>query len=597
IGDVISVKGILELPSSNRNFYLFNYQKYLKGKQIFWIIKAEELTLKKHATGFYLWKDKWIRKIEKRKNASYYFSFLLGDSSTLKAKSLYQELGISHLFAVSGMHILFIAGFLSKLFEKLCLKKFFSFLLIFLVLTFYIGLLSDSISANRAYLLYVFSFLNKHYKISLSSLKVLFYVAFLSILKNPFCILQIGFQFSFLICFFFMLVKRNSTGYIKTLWFTSGFAFLVSIPLSLYHFHQVHLGAIFFNMIAVPFVTIILFPLSFFSFLFAPFEFLFTFFILIFERIMYCFQFFNFLKLVFPSIPIFYVFLYYFVLLFGFKKCKKFFILFFSLLFLHFCIPYIDNHYWIDVIDVGEGDAILIRYPHLERSILVDCGGKIPLKENQTSQVETILIPYFKALGVKKIDVLIVTHGDYDHAGNALELSQKFPIKQILLNSGNDSDLEKSILKSLKIPITKIDKKTISIKNQKFQFLNSKNNKSENEDSLVFYTKLANKNILFMGDAGKNVENKIKKEYHLPKMDILKVGHHGSKNSSGKEFLMTIKPKIALISAGIGNHYGHPHDVTLENLSEIDSQIYSTNKQGSIQIQIKKSIKIHTCLP
>lgn len=597
IGDTIVVRGTIELPSKNRNFGLFNYQQYLKGKKIFRIVKADSITQKKHSRGLYLWKDKLIRKLEKRKQASYYFSFLLGDSSKIEKKTLYQELGISHLFAVSGMHILFIAGFLSKIFQKLCSKKMVSFFLVSLILTLYIWLLSDSASANRAYLLYIFSFLNKYYKLELSSLKLLFVVAFLSVLKNPFVILQIGFQFSFLICTFLMLTKRNSKGYIRDLLDTSVLAFLVGIPLSLYHFHQIHLGTIFFNMIAVPFVTTILFPLSFLSFFIPILESIFGFSIFLFEQIICFFQIFHFLKLIFPAISIVYVLVYYVLLFLSIKKRKQFLALFLLILFFHFLIPYLNHHYWIDMIDVKEGEAILIRYPHLEKTILVDCGGKISLKENQSSEVDYTLIPYFKSLGIKKIDVLVLTHGDYDHAGNALELSKKFPIKQIFLNSGNDNDLEQELQKQLKIPITKLEKQTVIIKNQKFQFLNSKTEENENEDSLVFYTHLAGKNILFMGDVGKITENKIKKEYHLPKMNILKVGHHGSKNSSGKEFLKVIKPKISIISAGINNWYGHPHQETLQNLLEVGSEIYSTKEHGSIRIKLGKSMKIYTCLP
>ncbi len=596
IGDVIQIKGALELPQKNRNFNLFNYRNYLKGKQIYWILNAENIALKESSKGFYLWKDKLIRRIQKRKNSTYYFAFLLGDSSNLEFQKLYQELGISHLFAVSGMHILFIAGCLSKLFQRVCSKKQISFFFVFLILTFYVWLLSDSASANRAYFLYILSFLNKQYKWEYSSLKLLYFVATISILRNPFCILQMGFQFSFLICFFLLLKKNASTGYLKRLLKTSFLTFLVSLPLSLYHFNQIHLGTLFFNMIAIPFVTTLLFPFALLSFLIEPLELSFSHLVFLFEGFMQSFKMFSFMKLTFASIPIIYIAIYYIVLIAVFKKSEKWGILFVLLLFFHFFIPYFSNDYFIDMIDIGQGDSILIRYPHLKGTILVDCGGSL-YKKNQSSDTENTLIPYFKTLGIKKIDVLIITHGDYDHAGNALALLKAFPVKQIIMNSGNDNELEQTILKSFQIPILKISERTIFLKNQKFQFLNSKTEKNENEDSLVFYTKLANKNILFMGDAGKKTENKIKKEYKLPKMDILKVGHHGSKNSSGLEFLEGISPKISLISAGVTNQFLHPHKETLENLSTIGSHIYSTKKQGSIRVRLSKQLQVSTCLP
>lgn len=598
IGDVISFKGTLELPSSNRNFHLFNYQKYLKGKQIFWIAKTDSIILKKPSSGFYLWKDKLIRKMEKKKQASYYFSFLLGDSSSLKKKNLYQELGISHLFAVSGMHILFIAGFLSKLFQKLCSKTLISFFLVTVVLTFYIWLLSDSASANRAYLLYLFSFLNKYYKLQLSSLKLLLFVLMISIFKNPFCLFQIGFQFSFLICFFLMLKKRDSKGYIKDLWITSSLAFLVSLPLSLYHFHQIHLGSICFNMIAVPFVTIILFPLSFLSFFFPIFENLFCLCIGIFEFTIDSFKIFDFLKLIFPAYPVFSLFFYYFILIFGFIKTKKILVFFFLLLFLHFLTPYINNSYWVDMIDIKEGDAILIRYPHLEKTILIDCGGRLPFQKNSISQVDNIFIPYMKALGVKKIDILILSHGDYDHMGNAIELVEKFKVEKVIFNCGEWNELEQNLIKVLEKKKLKYYSciKELKTASNKLYFLNTREYENENDNSSVIYTELSHYKFLFMGDAGEKKEKEILNKYKLQDIDVLKVGHHGSKTSSSEEFIDRINPKYSIISVGKNNRYGHPNQEVLKNLA--NSKIYRTDKNGGIQIKLSKNgYQMKTCHP
>lgn len=252
------------------------------------------------------------------------------------------------------------------------------------------------------------------------------------------------------------------------------------------------------------------------------------------------------------------------------------------------------------MIDVGQGDAILIRFPHLTQTILVDTGGIISYKKSEEniqkkSQTETILLPYLKSLGIKKLDLLILTHGDQDHLGNAEDLLKKIKISKVYMNRGNNNELEENLLKKFKqkkIPVFQIDRKIISIKNNTFQFLNAKNETNENEDSLIFYTKLNHYHILFMGDAGKITENKLIQEYNLPKMDILKVGHHGSKTSTSEEFLNVIKPSIALLSAGVDNSFGHPHPSVLTLLKEKNSHILSTNCYGSIRLQLKKTIKI-----
>ena len=101
---------------------------------------------------------------------------------------------------------------------------------------------------------------------------------------------------------------------------------------------------------------------------------------------------------------------------------------------------------------------------------------------------------------------------------------------------------------------------------------------------------------MFMGDASTTTEKEILDKYNLPNIDVLKVGHHGSKTSSGKEFIDEIIPKYSIISVGKNNRYGHPNKEVLENLS--NSKIYRTDQDGSIMFKIKnKKLKIETCSP
>ena len=99
-----------------------------------------------------------------------------------------------------------------------------------------------------------------------------------------------------------------------------------------------------------------------------------------------------------------------------------------------------------------------------------------------------------------------------------------------------------------------------------------------------------------MGDAGVEVEKEILKEYNLPDIDVLKIGHHGSKTSSDREFINEINPKYSIISVGKNNRYGHPNKEVLENLQE--SKIYRTDQDGSIMFKIKNNkLKIEACRP
>ena len=138
--------------------------------------------------------------------------------------------------------------------------------------------------------------------------------------------------------------------------------------------------------------------------------------------------------------------------------------------------------------------------------------------------------------------------------------------------------------------------KELIIDNNKLHFLNTKEYDSENDNSNVIYTKLDDYKFMFMGDAGVTIEKEILSKYNLPDIDVLKVGHHGSKTSSSKEFIDKINPEYSIISVGKNNRYGHPNKEVLNNLE--DSKIYRTDQDGSIMFKIKNNkLKIETCSP
>ena len=126
--------------------------------------------------------------------------------------------------------------------------------------------------------------------------------------------------------------------------------------------------------------------------------------------------------------------------------------------------------------------------------------------------------------------------------------------------------------------------------------MNNGNYDNENDNSSVIYTELNNYKFLFMGDAGVEVEEDLIKKYNLNKIDVLKVGHHGSKTSSSKEFIDKIEPKYSIISVGKNNKYGHPNQEVLNVLE--DTKIYRTDQDGSIMFKIKNNkLEIETCEP
>jgi competence protein ComEC len=182
--------------------------------------------------------------------------------------------------------------------------------------------------------------------------------------------------------------------------------------------------------------------------------------------------------------------------------------------------------------------------------------------------------------------------------GEAINLVENFKVEKVIFNCGDFNDLEQELINILdkkKIPYYSCIKE-LKIDDNKLYFLNNDDYGNENDNSSVIYTEFNNHKFLFMGDAGLKVEEDLIQKYNLKDIDVLKVGHHGSKTSSGKEFIDEITPKYSIISVGKNNRYGHPNDGVLDNLN--DSKIYRTDQDGSIMFKIKNNrLSIETCTP
>ena len=285
------------------------------------------------------------------------------------------------------------------------------------------------------------------------------------------------------------------------------------------------------------------------------------------------------------------VYILYFIIIFIFLfRVKKVYLYILSILLsIHFIIPSIDNLY-IEYINVGQGDSTLIHINN--KSIMVDTGG------NNNDLFFNVLNKELKKQGINKLDYLVLSHGDFDHMGEAINLVNNFKVEKVIFNCGEFNDLEKELIKVL-------DKKHIkyyscirelNIDGNKLYFLQTKEYGNENDNSNVIYTELNGYKFMFMGDAGIEKEKDIINKYNISNIDVLKVGHHGSKTSSGKEFINVINPAYSVISVGKNNRYGHPNKEVLENLR--DSKIYRTDQDGSVILKSKNNkLKIETCLP
>ena len=180
--------------------------------------------------------------------------------------------------------------------------------------------------------------------------------------------------------------------------------------------------------------------------------------------------------------------------------------------------------------------------------------------------------------------------------GEAINLVNNFKVGKVIFNCGEFNDLEQDLIKVLKkkkIPYYSCIKE-LNIDNNKLYFLQTKEYDNENDNSNVIYTEINGYKFMFMGDAGIEKEKDILAKYNISNIDVLKIGHHGSKTSSSKDFINEMNPKYSIISVGKNNHYGHPNKEVLENLN--NSKIFRTDQDGSIMFKIKNNkLKIETC--
>ncbi|MEG1647507.1 MAG: DNA internalization-related competence protein ComEC/Rec2 [Bacilli bacterium] len=609
LGDTLKVKGILIKPSKNTIFNLFNYQNYLLSKKIYYILEAETINkIKSNTNPFYFLKNSLVKYINSYKSKTYLKTFLLGDNQIDENyKKSYQINGISHLFAISGMHITLFSTILLIIFKKIFKKEKFIYILISLFLILYMFLAAFTPSVVRGGLLFIFIYLNKVFKLKLSTLEIFLIILNLMIIKNPYYIYNSGFLFSFTISLYLIIFGKISgkyKHYFTKLLLTSMISFLASIPIVITNYFEINLLSPIINLIFVPLISIVIFPLSLLTLVVPLCDNLLYFLLNLMERLSLLISNIKIFIIILSNINIIMVCGYYILITYilcGFLKQKYFKLIYLGiLLFFHTNINYFNKYPFITMIDVGQGDSILINLPHNKGSILIDTGGTVKYKTEKWKEVKEYsvainkTIPYLKSIGIKKINYLIITHGDADHSLETNNLYNNFKVDNIILNSGSDNLIEKNIIKNKKH--FKFSKNILKLDKFQFNFLNNIDKQNENEDSLIIYTKINHYNILLMGDAGKESENYILNTYNLPKMDILKIGHHGSRGSSSFIFLNQFAPKISLISAGLNNRFNHPHQEVIDNLKMLSSNIFITSINGSIKLTLKSKVIIDTCL-
>ncbi len=233
----------------------------------------------------------------------------------------------------------------------------------------------------------------------------------------------------------------------------------------------------------------------------------------------------------------------------------------------------------VHFVDVGQGDSILIQTPN-GQTILIDGG-----------ETNTGIVQYLQSLGIQRIDLMIATHPHSDHIGGLVQVLHAFPVAKVATNGELYTT---SVYENFLDAITAAQADYIELKRGDilsqggidFHCLNplAPDNPDPNENSLVLQFTYGKTTFLLMGDAGSPTESSLLAAGLLSKVDILKVGHHGSNSGTSSAFLDVIRPTVAIYSAGLNNSYGFPTFHTISVLQAIGATIYGTDQSGTILV-------------
>jgi competence protein ComEC len=631
------LNGTLKEPASRSYFYGMDYREFLHTKNIHWILEPSMVDLgsctidKKNSliSRIKIWRSKSIKQLEAhftQNTAGLMNALVFGYRENIETRTLesYQKLGLTHLLAVSGFNVGIVSYVLYLLFIRVGIVKELAYILIVIFLPIYIVLTGGESSIVRAGIMGMLALCLIVFQKKINPAVLLSIVCTTMLFWNPLYAFDLGFQLSFLMTFVLItsisLFKTKSNP--QLLIITSFMCSLFSFPIILYHFFEFSLWSLPINVVYIPFVSLVLFPVSIFVatvihfipsavyLLKLPVQFLFESSASILEIVE---KFNGTLLMGRPSSWLF--LLYFLAILYLFYEWERkdrlrfrFCIPCMLIVTLQVCIPYLNPSAKVSFINVGQGDSILIELPFRKAVYLIDTGGVIPFEKEEWEETDEeydvtkkVVLPYLKGRGIRRLDGLILSHADIDHAGGTVFLLKNFPVDTLYLpKNKNFNELEMEIIESGKkegIQMMYLRKGMHwSIGNSQFLVLHpGLKNTSANNRSVVLWVKLYNSSFLLTGDIEEEAEHEILNNISRLKADVLKVAHHGSATSTTKQFLELAEPEFAVISSGRNNIYGHPAKNVITRLREKKVTIYRTDENGDIIFEAgKRGLKIYS---
>ncbi|WP_311772922.1 DNA internalization-related competence protein ComEC/Rec2 [Listeria seeligeri] len=604
-GQFISVSGSLKSPQVNRNQNQFNYKEYLQRQGINYILKTTTLQITQKTTPSLLMRIQNVRlklinhltENISSKISPYCLALITGDKNgfSMDIYEAYQQMGVVHLLAISGLHVNLLIAAIYFLLLRIGVTRERTVLFLLVFLPLYAVLTGANAPVIRAATMTGLLLLSEKFVTKWSSFSIICISFILFFIIQPYVIYEVGFQLSYAVSFGIILSSRGILAKLQHPLSKSLAISFVSTMMSsivmMYHFYSFSWVGIFFNLLSFISSTLLIIP-----------EKLLTFFIQIIENVTNLFAKIPHQTIVTgrPTTTVLILLVIIVLLLFHQWQKKSFPVV---LLICFACLCYLSTFNFngkVSFIDVGQGDSILIQLPRNQGNYLIDTGGQLPfvkeewaIKKKPFTIGGSTLTPVLESKGISKLDKVIITHSDADHMEGLDDLQKNIAIKELIFAKGAEN---KDIMKKALDSMPNI-KQTIILAGAKWQVGDSTfeclypNQEGEggNNDSIVLKAKLDDKIWLFTGDLEASGEQAIlNKEI---KADILKVGHHGSKTSTSKAFIQKVKPALAIISCGVDNRFGHPHEETLKTLEKENVPILRTDLAGEISYTFGKGFQ------
>lgn len=614
-GNMVEIGGIKKEFQIDRNPGSFNEREYYYGINI--ILKCEGISYRvvderiNEFQGFtdYI-KEQFGNMLSERcprKEAGIFKAMVYGDKSSLdnNVKELYSNGGISHILAVSGLHISIMGMGAYKILRRLLPPKW-SGVLSTLFMILYGIITGGTVSSVRAIIMFLVNLLSKLSGNAYDIKNAVCVAAICLLVKNPFYITNSSFQMSFgaMVAIGFVLPELNKFLDIKNKFLQMVTAsIVVSIingPIIANTYYEISSYGVILNLVVIPLMSLVVFS-GVAGIVGGAFFIGCGYYVLkLYEAVCIAVTKLPFTKLVTGSFSMGQLLIYYggigllmvYVycvncgIINGLKIRKAATSIGVALIFNIFLFLTNPEKNIITFLDVGQGDSSVYVSPE-GVVFLFDCGSS-----NVKNVGKYRILTFLKNQGIKKVDYIVLSHSDGDHINGVMDLIEDGAIKveNIVFPVGDDGFGEirqAAVENSVKI----IDgQEGLAVKGEGFKvsFISPSleyNDLSDvNENSLVAIISTGKWKIGMMGDIGFETEEKIVRDNVADNLDILKVAHHGSKYSTGVEFLEYTQPDIGIISCSSTNTYGHPSQDTLERLGTCGSGVWCTKDGGAIKV-------------